>query len=78
MDKLGCPLCDSELTKLPKDHPEYFRSIQIRDGTNLWLSCSNKECAAVFVKDKLRSTWNYSPQTYTNLVKKKIIKDRLA
>lgn len=78
MDRLGCPLCDSDLKDLPEEHPEYFRSLQVRDGNMRWFVCTNNDCAAVFVKDKQQGTWSYSPNTYTSLIKENIIKDRLA
>lgn len=76
-NEVTCPLCGSELILLPKDHPEYFRVGQIRDGNYKWFLCTNSECVSVFVKDKQTGSWNYSPDTYTKLTKENKIKDYL-
>lgn len=76
-NSLTCPLCGSKVEFLSSDHPEYTESLRIKDGTVKWYICSNKECSAVLVRDKLQRIWQYSPKTYDRLVSTGYIKDKL-
>jgi hypothetical protein len=76
---LDCPFCspvhEKTLTRLTQSHPEYYISVVTYDGTKNWYLCS--ECKGVFCLDKMRGIWQLSPQTYTDFVQKKLIKDML-
>jgi hypothetical protein len=78
MNKLGCPLCDCDLVILSESDPEYYRSLAIKDGNMKWFKCTGDNCKCVFVKDKQKGTWSYSPDTYTRLLKQEVIEDKLA
>ena len=76
---IDCPFCspvnENTLSRLPTDHAEYNLSVISYDGTKNWYICS--VCKGVYCLDKMRGIWQLSPQTYTDFVKKKLIKDML-
>lgn len=77
---LKCLVCDIDeegavLIPLPKDHKEYQQSIKILDGTRKWYLCT--KCGCTFCKDKIREVWQYSPNTYSNLLEQGKISNKL-
>jgi hypothetical protein len=75
-EKLECVMqCEPEAYMEPLDPSLYAAARQTNDGTRKWYKCEN--CGSVFCLDKMTRRWQFSAETYTDLVEKGLLKDRL-
>ena len=76
---VNCPYCypnlENTLTVITEKYKEYYFYSISMDGTKKWYVCSG--CGGVFCYDKVSARWQMSPKTYTEFVKKGLIKDLL-
>lgn len=80
VNKLICPVCSisdelAQLVPIDPSNVEYNMSLKTNDGTKRWYTCT--KCRGTFCRDKIKSIWQYSPNTYTDLVNKGFIENIL-
>lgn len=57
------------------DPVNYPQALQTNDGTLKWFIC--KRCDRLFCLDKITRQWQFSPETYTDLVEEGLLEDKL-
>ena len=74
---LDCVIqCEPGASMEPLDPSIYPPARQTEDGTRKWFKCD--KCGGVFCLDKMTRSWKFSAETYTDLVERGLLKDRLA
>ena len=67
--------CEPGAVMQPLDPSLYPAARHTDDGTRKWYRCDN--CESIFCLDKMTRRWKFSAETYTDLVEKGLLKDRL-
>lgn len=75
-NKLECIMqCEPDTEMSLVDPEVYPPARQTNDGTLKWFICN--KCNRVFCLDKVNRSWQFSPETYTDLVEEGLLKNKL-
>lgn len=76
MTEIECVMqCSEGALMDPLDGSTYIPAKKLNDGTKKWYRC--RVCGGIFCLDKMSREWQFSAETYTELVEKGLIKDYL-
>ena len=76
MSKLECVMqCKPGALMETLDLHMYLPARKTNDGTKKWYRCV--ECNGIFCLDKMTRRWEFSAETYTELVQKGLLNDYL-
>jgi len=67
--------CEPGATMRPLGATEYLPAGKTDDGTKKWFKC--ERCGGIFCLDKMKRRWQFSAETYTELVQKGLLNDYL-